>query len=508
MKLKIDRRYLALPVSAHAQVKKLLFYGESGRLVFDLDVKLDPVGAQFTYYADLRAFLGQTLTLACEPEAGYVPQLVDEKSEETETRFRPEVHFTPERGWINDPNGLVYCDGTYHLFYQHNPVGMNWGNMHWGHATSCNLTHWEEQEIALFPDEMGTMYSGCALVDEDNVSGLGDGTNAPLLLFYTAAGGESELSKQATYSQCLAYSLDGGRTFKKYSGNPVVPHIVGGNRDPKVVFCPELKGYVMALYLDGTTYGLLRSENLLDWTLIQCISIENEAECPDFFWLELDGEGYWVLIGASDYYLVGQIRNGRFEPVQEPGRLKAEGSHSYAAQSYSGRVNDRIIRVAWNRFELPGMPFNGSMTTPVELFLQRLDGRITLCCRPALEWSVLEGECVEGEGSVKLPGRANDMSLSIPAAGGEKTVELCGLKMQIDAEWETVRVNGCVMHANRTGDFVHLRVVQDVHAVEVFSQDGAGYMCVGHLADQSLRSVVAPEGTKILAIELKRTRSK
>ena len=153
MELTIDRRYLAVPVSAHAQVKKLKFMNGQGEVVFDLDVKLDPAGAQFTYFADLRAFLGQTLTVACEPEVDFVPHLVDTAPKAGGERFRPAAHFTPDRGWINDPNGLVYYEGKYHLFFQHNPVGMNWGNMHWGHAVSDDLIRWEHLPDALVPDQ-------------------------------------------------------------------------------------------------------------------------------------------------------------------------------------------------------------------------------------------------------------------------------------------------------------------------------------------------------------------
>ncbi len=503
MELTIDRRYLAVPVSAHAQVKKLKFMNGQGEVVFDLDVKLDPASAQFTYFADLRAFLGQTLTVACEPEVDFVPHLVDSAPRAGGERFRPAAHFTPDRGWINDPNGLVYYEGKYHLFFQHNPVGMNWGNMHWGHAVSDDLMHWEEKEIALFPDEMGTMYSGSAIIDDRNVSGLKEGEHDPILLFYTAAGDHSILSKGTLTCQCLAYSVDGGETFVKYAGNPVVPHIIGGNRDPKVVFCPEMDAYVMALYLDGNEYALFRSENLLNWTMIQKISIPKEAECPDFFPLELEGEMYWVFIGASEYYLVGKIEGGQFVPVQEAGRVKSEGSESYAAQTYSGLADNRRVRIAWNRFDLPDMAFNGSMTTPVDFCLKRIGGRIALVGNPVPEIEALYGARVSGQGCVKLPGRANDIRLRIPAACGEVQIDVCGLKITVDADKETVSVKDCVMRAGRTEDCMVLRIIQDVHATEAYSADGTGYMCIGHLADRSLNRVDAPAEVQVEAAELK-----
>ena len=324
MKLKVDRRYLILPVSEHAQVKKLCFEDESGKLLYDLDVRLDPVAAQHIYYADLGRFAGMTLNVRWDPEINFFPQLADELPEAGGETFRPYAHFTANRGWINDPNGLVFYEGKYHLFFQHNPVGMHWGNMHWGHAVSDDLVHWEEKETALFPDEFGTMYSGCAVIDEKNVSGLKRSDHDPLLLFYTAAGDRSMLSQGKEHVQCLAYSTDGGETFEKYQGNPIIDHIIGGNRDPKVIFCPELDAYVMALYLDGETYALFRSENLLNWEIMQKIDLPGDDECPDFFPLYLGGEKYWIFSGASDYYFVGKMAGGQFVPVQEVQRLRAK----------------------------------------------------------------------------------------------------------------------------------------------------------------------------------------
>jgi len=503
MKLKVDRRYLILPVSEHAKVKKLFFRDESGRLLYDLDVKLDPIGAQHTYYVDLLRFMGMELSIQFDPHIDFAAVLSDTISEADEELFRPVAHFTPRTGWINDPNGLVYYEGEYHLFFQHNPVGMNWGNMHWGHAVSKDLIHWEEKEIALYPDEFGTMYSGCAVIDENNVSGLKCNDHDPLLLFYTAAGDRSALSAGKEHVQCMAYSTDGGKTFVKHAGNPIIDHIIGGNRDPKVIFCPELNEYVMALYLDGETYALFRSGNLLNWELMQKIDLPGDDECPDFFPLYLDGEKFWILSGASDFYFVGRIKDGLFVPIQAVRQLKGSVNTGYAAQTYFGLPENRRVRFYWNTFNLPGMPFNCSMSTPVELYLTKGDGGIVLGCRPIDEFNLLHGKSETGCGRIKLPGRANDILLTVPSGSGICRISLFGLDIEIDASREAVYAAKGKMAARAVNGKIQLRIIQDVHSVEIFTEDGTGYLCIGHLADLSLNYTNAPDCVCFEARELR-----
>ncbi len=167
--------------------------------------------------------------------------------------LRPQFHFTPARNWMNDPNGLVYYRGEYHLFFQHNPFGRQWGNMTWGHAVSPDLVHWRQLPNAIEPDRLGTIYSGSAVVDRDNTTGFQQGREKPLVAIYTAAGGSSPQSQGQPYTQCLAYSTDRGRTWTKYAGNPVLPHVIGENRDPKVIWYPPERNRVRIRVLADRT---------------------------------------------------------------------------------------------------------------------------------------------------------------------------------------------------------------------------------------------------------------
>lgn len=507
MKLKIDERYLIVPVSEHAQVKKLYFKDEAGGLLFDLDVRLNPDAPRHLYYADMQRFAGRSIELRCEPAVDIEWALTNSIPPAEENEFRPIVHFTPLRGWINDPNGLVYYEGKYHLFYQHNPVGMHWGNMHWGHAVSDDLIDWQEKEIALYPDEFGTMFSGCAVIDERNATGLQTGEHAPLLLYYTAAGNSSLLSEGKPFVQCLAYSIDGGETFIKYEANPILGHIAGNNRDPKVVFCPEIDAYIMALYLENAEFALLRSCNLLQWEMIQRIDIPSDGECPDFFPLMLDDERYWILSGASDYYIIGRMTDGHFSPVQDAKRLKSSKNTCYAAQTYSGLHDERRIRLYWNRYNLPAAPFNCSMSTPLDLFLTHAaDGSIALGCRPVKELQTLHENKTAGRGRLLLSSRANDIRLIIPENTGKARISFFGLDIDLDATQGILRTGDDEAKICASDGRFLLRIIQDVHSTEIYTEDGLCFLCTGHLSDSSLNHVVAPEHILIEATELRNYR--
>ena len=185
--------------------------------------------------ADGTCPLGESVALADQPQGVLI--VVDKLYQET---YRPQFHFTPAKNWTNDPNGLVYYAGEYHLFFQHNPTGINWGNMTWGHAVSPDLVHWQQLDHAIHPDNLGTIFSGSAVVDHQNTAGFQTGSEKPIVCIYTSAGNP--------FTQSIAYSNDRGRTWTKYDQNPVLKHIAGSNRDPKVIWHEPTKKWIMALY--------------------------------------------------------------------------------------------------------------------------------------------------------------------------------------------------------------------------------------------------------------------
>ena len=291
---------------------------------------------------------------------------------------RPQFHFSAKKNWINDPNGLVYHDGIWHLFFQHNIEAPTWGPMWWGHAVSNDLLHWRQLDHALHPDEMGSMFSGSAVIDHHNAAGFGKDA---MLLFYTAAG--SHATPARPFVQCLAFSVDGGQTFNKYEHNPIVDWMQADNRDPKVVWDAASQKWVMALYLEDERYCLLSSSDLKEWSHLQDIVLPGTYECPDFFPLvDEDGVNRWVFSGAGSGYLVGQFDGNKFVAETELSHYDG-GPNNYAAQTWSNAPDGRCVQISWMAGGLyPEMPFNQQLSIPVELCLLGTGSNARLARRP------------------------------------------------------------------------------------------------------------------------------
>ncbi|WP_311182251.1 glycoside hydrolase family 32 protein [Hymenobacter volaticus] len=272
-------------------------------------------------------------------------------------QYRPAYHFSPAKMWMNDPNGMVYHNGTYHLFFQHYPDGMEWGPMHWGHATSKDMVSWQEQPIALYPDSLGYIFSGSAVVDANNTAGFGK--NA-LVAIFTHHDPKGEKAGSKTFqNQSIAYSLDEGKTWKKYAQNPVLKNPgITDFRDPKVSWYEAGKKWVMTLATkDRITF--YSSSNLKDWTKLSEFGEKFGAhggvwECPDLFPLTLDGKTHWVLLvsinpggpnsGSATQYFVGQFDGKTFTPSSTKTQWVDYGKDDYAGVTYGNTGNRRIFQ--------------------------------------------------------------------------------------------------------------------------------------------------------------------
>jgi len=434
--------------------------------------------------------------------------------------YRPQFHFTAEKNWLNDPNGLVFYKGEYHLFFQHNPSGINWGNMTWGHAVSRDLLHWKQLPHALQPDHLGTMFSGSAVVDWHNTSGFGSGTNPPLVAIYTAAGDTSPESKGQPFTQCIAYSTDRGRNWTKYANNPVLKHIVGGNRDPKVVWYEPTKRWIMALFLDKEDYGLFSSPDLKEWTQIQTLNMPGSSECPDFFEIPVYGsksERRWVFTGANGHYIVGTFNGAHFTPESSPLTVDY-GANYYAVQTYSDIPNAaRRIQVAWmTGGSYPRMPFNQQMSFPCELTLRPSPNGLRL-----FRWPVSEIQSIAGP-----PHKWDNISIS---PGENPLSDLHGDLWDIEAEFEpagaaafgfTVRgekIRYSVRESNvsslaRIGPLpgisgrIKLRLLVDRTTIELFGNNGVISMTSCFVPPKSDHSLgIFSEGGAVRVVSLKVT---
>lgn len=362
----------------------------------------------FIYSYDVREFRGRDVTLKYKSHDAAVLdrlQLGDtgHRAPDAYTGpHRPRFHFSPRLGWMNDINGCYYADGWWHVFYQFNPTDRGSGagfDMHWGHSVSKDLVHWEEWPVALFPDASGQCYSGTAVMMRHHVPGLNDGTKLPApALFFTAT---------APFSQHLAASTDGGKTWKRFSGNPVIKNMGQGDRDPKVVWHEASQHYVMVLYVGGPdTYRILRSRDLVSWE--QTAVLPGWFECPEFFPVKspATGEDLWLLYGchrnknpekgevfeSNSCFQLGRFDGREFKPA---GKLRHahRGPNFYGALAFVNAPGERRVMMGWARgSSFPGEPFNQCASVPLEMRLRAIAGEDALTYEPVKELEALRGQ--------------------------------------------------------------------------------------------------------------------
>ena len=402
-----NQRYLLLPVEEvmpDVRVSMIV----NNKEVNVADVRLAVNRVDYFVPLDLSDYAGKNILLkfklgSNDPIRGKLSAVCCKEMKLSDTfdtgnreKFRPTYHFSPLYGWMNDPNGMVYKDGEYHLFYQHNPYGSKWGNMNWGHAISKDLINWEHRPDAITPDALGTIFSGSAVVDTDNTAGFGAGA---IVAIYT-----QNSDRQV---QSIAYSTDNGRSFTKYENNPVLTSDARDFRDPKVFWHKETQRWIMLLAV-GQEMQIFSSSNLKDWAFESSFGEGQGAhggvwECPDLFELPVDGtnEKKWVLLcnlnpggpfgGSATQYFVGTF-NGKEFVNESPSKTKWMdwGKDHYATVTWSDAPDNRRIAIAWMSNwqyanDVPTSQYRSPNSVPRDLSLFTVDGETYLQSAPSPE---------------------------------------------------------------------------------------------------------------------------
>jgi len=508
MELHVEKRYLNLPVKNGAP-KVWMRLRRGDEILREFEIELAQDEPDFWVTLDLRPFSDETLTLwadeAPKDTSGFdsivqADALIGAEDLYRE-RFRPQFHFSSQRGWNNDPNGMVYYEGEYHLFYQHNPYGWNWGNMTWGHAVSRDLVHWTELGDAIHPDRLGTIFSGSAVVDEKNSTGFKSGDESPIVCVFTSAGGTNPWSQGAPFTQSIAYSNDRGRTWTVYDGNPVQAHVNGANRDPKAFWHEAAGQWVIVLYLDDHRMAFYTSKDLKSWEFqseLKCFH-----ECPELFQLPVDGDetkAKWVLYGASGEYFVGEFDGKAYTPDTEAIRYNY-GNCFYASQTFNNvpAEDGRRIQIAWGRVGRPDMPFNQQMDFPVELTLRSTDDGVRLFAKPVREIALLhENERawkdVDVAPDANPLGDVHGVLLDIhaeftPGDAAEVGLDIAGVAITYRTGDHTLACKDESAPLELVDGKVRLRVLVDRMSIEIFANDGRVYMPMGHVFEEDSKSI-------------------
>ncbi len=422
--------------------------------------------------------------------------------------FRPQFHFSLPCGWMNDPNGMVYYDGEYHLFYQYNPKDIVWGPMHWGHAVSTDLIHWQNLAIALYPDEIGTMFSGSVVVDTDNTSGL------------VAGGGLVALFSYNTQAQGIAYSNDKGRTWTKYDGNPVIGALAKDFRDPKVFWHGPSKHWVMVIAA-GLHLQIFTSPNLINWEMTSQLTgglADGVWEVPDLFPLQIEGQTKWVLLGSviqmapaeggNIRYFIGDFDGQTFTYDEaDPIFWLDYGPDNYAGTTWSDMPADKRTYIGWMSnwqyaANTPTERWRGATTLPREFRLVRTDEGIRMTQLPVdavtqLREAIGTWDNLKVEGDLvldKVQGRRLEIIVEIEP----DTAEHFGIDVQRGSDDNKTRIAYNIkqskLYINRTDKTeagtisaftlafgatiplndtpLRLHIFVDESSVEVFAQDG------------------------------------
>ena len=532
-KLKVDAPYLRLPLLQRSDGRKAgverLTVESKGAMVRFVHLEIAPPdqSPDFWYSYDLSEYMGQEITLRFKSvDPGVLDRLVLNGTElRSPTSYRgphrPRFHFSPRLGWMNDVNGTYYHDGLYHLFYQANPTtaGRSTGfDMHWGHSVSRDLVHWEEWPIALHPDASGNCYSGTALLPQRALPEIATASSTPSpVLFFTGT---------QPNAQHLATSPDGGRTWHRYPGNPVVP---SGNRDPKVFWHDASQHYIMLLYVDPTAstpegYGIFRSENLVTWERVG--HIPHWYECPEFLPMTsaVTKKPVWVLYGyyrtamkpgpgdvsLPSAYQLGEFDGKSFTPLTLP-RAAHQGPNFYGALTFMHAPREEIIMMAWARgTQFPQEPFNQCATVPLRLSLRALQGVDVLHFEPIDALKTLRGAPLLETRAMPTEEANRRLEIIPKEAGVDATLRIRPdfsnpLRIQVRSlVWEYDPKTRRLTFANKTvvlapSPTLDIRILIDRGIVECFWNQGQAAYAAGSLhTDVGPSLSVENAGTSIM----------
>lgn len=501
--IQITGKYLYLPVSGGVRAK-VVKVTDGEQEVCSLPVELADGVPEWWASIDVSAYKGKSIRVSVTDGLASGSRFlegIEQGDQPIKHRdglygesLRPLFHVTASRGWINDPNGPIFHNGTYHLFFQWDPAGVRGNTKYWGHVTSPDLVNWTEHDAAISPDRHGPVWSGSAVFDRKNTSGLGTADRPPLALIYTAAGNP--------FTQCLVYSTDGGKTFNRYAKNPIVPNIHSDNRDPRVIWHEPTQKWVMVVWVknptnDGRgldTIQFLTSPNLLEWT--KASEIDGYFECPDLIDM---GNGKWVLTAAAATYQVGTFDGKTFHPSTRIESSSATGVF-YAPQTFSDAPQGRVLQVGWLRGDIPGMPFNQCLSVVHELSLVETPAGLRLSREPVRELATLRTQSMKLSGKEfargeHFLGEAETEGVEVrmefaPAERGRVELNVRGVEIVYDRERQEIEVAGVRTRAElRRGGKQRLTVLVDRTAVEVFASDGLTYVPVIAFPDKAKRGV-------------------
>ena len=504
VRINTNNRYLLIPVQERAEMAHVRVV-KNNQLAQTFNVRLAVDKIDYFVPLDLNAVSGEAVLQVKVPAQQHVNKAFKDYSCWTSMKysdtfdsrnvekFRPAYHHSPVYGWMNDPNGLFYKDGVWHLYYQWNPYGSQWENMTWGHSTSTDGLHWTPQPTAIEADALGAIFSGCCVVDKNNTAGFGNGA---IVAYYTSAG--------ARQTQSMAYSVDGGQTFTKYAGNPVIVSDVPDFRDPHI-FWNEEAGFWNMVLASGQEMSIYSSKDLKQWKHESNFGLTygNHGgvwECPDLMKLPVDGTGEqkWMLIcninpggpfgGSATQYFIGQFDGHQFVCEDQPEETKwmDYGKDHYATVTFDNAPDGRRVAIAWMSNwqyanQVPTMQFRSTNSILRDLSLYQYEGETYCAVRPAKEMDAARGKKIARptdrcEIVVTLKG---DARITLSNGSKERVV------LDYDADMASLdfdrRHSGqcsfsdafpTVVTAPVHGSLRTLRIFIDKSSIEVFDADG------------------------------------